>query len=318
MKKLLLPFAFLAAALPAAACINGETREPKDGTLLFADRGGESRVPRGHDFEKIDYAATTARLEQGWRRTGDAAYRSDMGVLLILQKKYTEARDLYLDLERRKPGRYSTASNLGTVYELLGKNDSALLWIRRAVAIDPKSHRGSEWIHVNILEAKAAGNANPSTSDLLDADLGRDAKPRWTAAGRSPWTLDEAIFYQLNERMSFLAPPDPVIGRLLFELGNLRWLQHDPTSVGALYGAARRYGFTDTLLLRRAQTLSDSLVAAGKTDAALQQLVKDARPAPTVMAATKPAPSNTLYWSLAGIFVFLGAFVWLLARRRRR
>ncbi|RYY63738.1 MAG: tetratricopeptide repeat protein, partial [Chitinophagaceae bacterium] len=307
MKKLLLPFAFLATSLSAGACINGETRELKDGTLLFADRGGEARVPQGHEFSTIDYAATTARLEQGWRRTGDAAYRSDMGVLLILQKKYTEARDLYLDLERRKPGRYSTASNLGTVYELLGKNDSALLWIRRAVAIDPKSHKGSEWIHVNILEAKAAGNTNPSTTELLDADLGRDAKPRWTVAGRTPWTLDEAIFYQLNERMSFIAPPDPIIGRLLFELGNLRWLQHDPSSVGELYSAARRYGFSDTLLLRRAQTLSDSLGAAGRPDVILQQLVKDARPAPVdspvtsaVMAATKPEPSYTLYWALAG------------------
>ncbi|RYY60826.1 MAG: LPXTG cell wall anchor domain-containing protein, partial [Chitinophagaceae bacterium] len=51
----------------------------------------------------------------------------------------------------------------------------------------------------------------------------------------------------------------------------------------------------------------------------------DARPAPVdspvtsaVMAATKPEPSYTLYWALAGIFVFLGGFVWLLARRRRR
>ena len=320
MKKLLLPLVFLANTLPAGACINGETRELKDGTLLFADRVNEAQVPRGHDFRRIDYAAVMARLEAGWRRTGNADYRSDMGVLLLLQQKYSEARDLYLAIERSRPGRYSTASNLGTVYELMGKNDSALHWIRRAVAINPRAHQGSEWIHVRLLEAKVAGIADPSTQALLDTDFGRGPRPQTTLSVDRLWALEKGLFYQLNERMSFLAPPDPVIGRLLFELGNLRWVGHQQYSVEELYAAARRYGYSDTLLDQRLLALRADILRAGGDSSGAAALEAAARD--TLRAAASNATATRLRkrrpvlpWAIGGGIALL-AFVGLLYFRR--
>ncbi|RYY88169.1 MAG: tetratricopeptide repeat protein [Chitinophagaceae bacterium] len=328
MKKLWLPFAFLACSLAAGACINGETRELKDGTLLFADRGEETRVPHGHEFVDINFGRTMASLEAGWRRTGNAEYRSDMGVLLILQKKYNEARDLYLELERKKPGRYSTASNLGTVYELLGKNDSALYWIQRAVAINPRSHEGSEWIHVNILKAKVAGIADPTAQALLDTDFGPGPKPHSTRNRSQLWELDKALFYQLNERMSFIKPVDPVIARLLFELGNIRWLESDLYSVEALYAEARRYGFNDPLLQERLTRLKaeQRAKASGDTSAAAirKELDRDtAVRATAAISRDSETPQGSkrregLFWAVGIGFVLLAAFVGFLFFRRSR
>ena len=87
----------------------------------------------------------------------DLDYLSDKGFVLIISGRYSEAIDLYLQIEKLEPNRYSTASNIGTAYEMIGENEKALHWIKRAVAIDPASHDNSEWIHVNILEAKIHG-----------------------------------------------------------------------------------------------------------------------------------------------------------------
>ncbi|RYY39995.1 MAG: tetratricopeptide repeat protein [Chitinophagaceae bacterium] len=327
MKKILIPIVLLACTLRASACINGETRELKDGTVLFADPGDENRVPRGHAFNDINYGRVMASLEAGWRRTGHAEYRSDMGVLLILQKKYSEARNLYLELERSKPGRYSTASNLGTVYELMGRNDSALHWIRRAVAINPASHKGSEWIHVNILEAKVAGKTDPATAELLDIDFGTDARPAAPRQHASYAKLDEALSYQLSERMSFIAPPDPVIGRLLFELGNVRWLQGDLYSVPDVYAAAQRYGFRDTLLTRRLARIHGELRAklAGDTTAQAigrEEAADTARFAYTTNPEAGEAPKvkrrEGLFWAVGAGFLLLLGFVGFLFGRRTR
>jgi len=44
--------------------------------------------------------------------------------------------------------------DLGTAYELAGKNEPALRWIREGLRRNPNSHKGTEWLHVKILEAK--------------------------------------------------------------------------------------------------------------------------------------------------------------------
>lgn len=321
MKKLLLPLVLL-AALRAGACINGETRELKDGTRLFADPGDEEDLPRPHDFRRIDYAAVTARLEAGWKRTGNPDYRSDIGVLLLLQQQYGAARDLYLALEKSNPGRYSTAANLGTVYELMGRNDSALLWIRRAVAINPKSHQGSEWIHVRILEAKVAGNSLPTGRALLGVDFGSAAIPDSNALrGTALYQLDAALRYQLSERMSFVPPPNPVLARLLFELANIRWVERRYYPAELLYRAAARYGFADTLLHQRRAAL-EAAVARLYGDSSVQHkaLLLDTaqRPALLTNGMLRAPRHKGLIWAVGVGFLLLIGFMGFLLQRRSR
>ena len=134
------------------ACLNGDSKVLKDGTFLYEDREGS--VPYGHDFYKEAFENGIKQLDSIYIATKDIDYLSDKGLLLILLERYEEAIELYLDIEKIKPNRYSTASNIGTAYELIGQNENALKWIKKSVELDPKSHNGSEWIHIKILEAK--------------------------------------------------------------------------------------------------------------------------------------------------------------------
>jgi len=56
---------------------------------------------------------------------------SDYASLLVYAGYYERAKTIFHRIERDWPNQYTTASNLGTVYELLGKPDSALLWIQK-------------------------------------------------------------------------------------------------------------------------------------------------------------------------------------------
>jgi tetratricopeptide (TPR) repeat protein len=55
--------------------------------------------------------------------------------IMILLKKYDEAIKLYLEIEKIQPNGYSTASNIGTAYELIGQNKNALRWINKSVEL---------------------------------------------------------------------------------------------------------------------------------------------------------------------------------------
>src|SRR5688500_12309041 len=101
------------------ACLNGETKVLKDGTMLYADREG-NHVPFGHDFYNIPFEYVLKQLDSLYKATKDPDYLSDRGYILILLKKYDEAIKLYLEIEKIQPNRYSTASNIGTAYELNG------------------------------------------------------------------------------------------------------------------------------------------------------------------------------------------------------
>ena len=85
-----------------------------------------------------------------------------------------EAIELLEELEKKSPGQYAVAANLGTAYELNGDNRKALEWIKKGVERNPESHFGTEWLHVKILEAKIAIEQNPewlSNHSVLETDF---------------------------------------------------------------------------------------------------------------------------------------------------
>ncbi|MBB1193759.1 hypothetical protein DNC80_08775 [Flavobacterium sp. SOK18b] len=134
------------------ACLNGESKLLKNGNYLYMDQN--HRLPFGHNFFVYHFEKTSFELDSLYTKTKDIAYLSDKGLILILQKKYKEALQLYFSIEKTNPNRYSTASNIGTIYELIGENEKALKWINKSIKINPKAHKESEWLHSKILEAK--------------------------------------------------------------------------------------------------------------------------------------------------------------------
>ncbi len=106
--------------------------------------------------------------------------RNDYAVMLVRAGELDEALAVLNEIEAVKPGLYPTAANLGTVYELSGDVEKALHWIQEGIARNPKSHFGSEWIHVRILQAKQELAKDPGwfkSHSILGLDFGNEARP---------------------------------------------------------------------------------------------------------------------------------------------
>lgn len=251
MKKpiLALIFCFLFST-PVFACLNGDTKLLANGERLFEDF--DNYVPYGHNFGGDERLKTIMKsLEKGYNETKNIDYLSDQGYILIVQGKYQEAVDLYKRIESIAPGRYSTASNMGTAYELLGNNEEALFWIKKSVEISSKSHFYSEWIHVNILKAKIKGEKYFTSQNLIQTDFGNDDLPRSILKTEDLEIIRQQLYYQLNERVSFVQPKDKIVAQLLFDLGNICYLLGNKDDALENFEKAGEYGFDSPILKKR-------------------------------------------------------------------
>lgn len=256
MKNLIL-FLFLTVFLfkNSFSCLNGETKVLKDGTFLYEDF--EGNVPQGHFFYKEELEIGVKRLDSLYQLTQDLDYLSDKGLIFILLQKYDEAISLFLEIEKVQPNRYSTASNLGTAYELIGQNENALKWISKSVEIDPKSHKNSEWIHVKILEAKIKGEQFYTTKFLLDSDFGDDTIPISDISNENLQMLSDALYFQLNERISFVKPKDKIVAQLLYDLGNIAFLLGNYYDAKRDYIMAKEYGYSNQIIEIREKEIKE-------------------------------------------------------------
>ncbi len=236
--------------------MNGETKVLKNGEMVYIDHQG--LVPHGHNFFLEEFPRLISELDRLYKKTNDVDYLSDKGYLLIIQKKYDEALKLYLNIERIKPNRYSTASNVGTLYELIGENQKAYQWIKKSIEINPESHNGSEWLHLRILEAKIKNLTDVSGQFLINTNFGDKGEPKSKLSKDEIDKLAKEIYYQVNERITFIKPQDKVISILLFELGNLVRLKGEPENAERIYKLAREYGFEEGLLNARIKNIYES------------------------------------------------------------
>lgn len=192
---------------------------------------------------------------KGYQETKDLDYLSDKGFILIILGKYNEAIELYKKIESMQPGRYSTASNIGTAYELIGNNKEALKWIEKAIEIEPNSHSRSEWIHVNILKTKIKGDLYISSEHLIGKDFGKEKYPKSDLNKNELQLLKMQLYYQLNERISFVKHKDKIVAQLLFDLGNLAFLTNQKEDAMEDYEMAKEYGFESPVLNERLQAV---------------------------------------------------------------
>jgi tetratricopeptide (TPR) repeat protein len=238
------------AGLNVHACLNGEKYLMKNGEYLYMDYA--DNLPFGHNFFIGKFTERSKlELDSLYRKTKDLDYLSDKGYILIIEKKYNDALSLYLKIEKLNPNRYSTASNIGTLYELMGNNEEALKWINKAILINPKSHNGSEWLHSRILEAKINGAKLQNAKFLLNTDFGKEIKPVSQLDTIQLNKLDKSLNYQLNERISFIKPKDNIIAILLFELGNIKMIKGEFNTAKPILEEAKKYGLNSVVLEKR-------------------------------------------------------------------
>ncbi|OYU96039.1 MAG: hypothetical protein CFE21_06410 [Bacteroidetes bacterium B1(2017)] len=240
----------------SSACFNGESYYLKNNSLLFADIK-DNFIPRGHDFFLDNFEKELIELDSLYRKTDDLAYLSDYGLVLVLLKQYQHAEAVFMRIERQNPNSYATAANLGTMYELMGENQKAYTWLNKAISLDPSSHHGSEWIHLNILKLKLSEPDSISSMALIRTDFGLEPSPVTSLSKEEIIKLKDALLFQLNERLSFIKAPDLLVGHLLFDLANVSQLisAEGRAKAYSIYVMAERYGYNTPLLQLRKQNL---------------------------------------------------------------
>ena len=230
------------------ACINGVEKGLSTGTTLYIDH--EGLIPYGHEFWLNKENRDLEKLDSLYQVKPDVKYLTEKGIVLIVQKDYKNAIKLYLEIEKKTPNLYSTASNLGTAYELAGDNENALKWISRALEINPDSHNKSEWIHVNILKIKLE-QLQFLPEKLIGVDFGEENFPQSKLSKQEIEALIKQMYFQINERISFVKPKDDIMAQLLFEYGNLLLLDNKKTEANEVYNMAIKYGFNSSLIQER-------------------------------------------------------------------
>ena len=147
---------------------------------------------------------------------------SDFAVIELKLGDKEKGLTILEELYRKRPTEYNIVANLGTAYELNGDLPKALEYLKKAVALNPGSHYGSEWIHIKILEQQLADS--PDYKKIIN--LGITDFQKWLTDKtyqfpRPADSLKLQIASQLNERIAFIAPPDPVIGQLVTDFADI-------------------------------------------------------------------------------------------------
>lgn len=244
--------------------------------------------------------------------------RNDYAVMLARAGELTEALAVLNEIEATKPGLYPTAANLGTVYELSGDVDKALHWIQEGLSRNPKSHNGSEWLHVRILQTKQKMVEDPDwlkTHSILGLNFGDESRPVQppetelvALSGPDSWEqLNYHLTIQLRERTSLVEAPDPIVADLLSDMSNLVALRGQLENAVAVAEMAQRYEAPRAELLERR----------------LEHFRKIVRDSPKPLLGRHEMLNRSLkQWilgfALAGILLLLTIASWVRHRRRHR
>jgi tetratricopeptide (TPR) repeat protein len=221
-------------------CYN-ETRPLLKGGV--ADFDSPSMVPKGKEIDKKYMLQQRENLLMHWNNDKDIKDYIDYGLTFAYLGDYKKALEIFFKAHQLTPNDYSIAANIGTTYEILGKNDSAYFWINKAIQINPESHYGSEWIHLNILKIKMGKASGISSNNLIGTNFGEAVNPFSSMNDSVLKILGQSIYFQLNERMTFIKPKDSIIALLLFDLGNITAITQDLSTALRNYSKAKEYGF---------------------------------------------------------------------------
>ncbi|KAA5536079.1 tetratricopeptide repeat protein [Roseiconus nitratireducens] len=260
----LLLIATTTASSTAVACIN------EYGTTASGDARlrSHSRVPSAIPINVARYRAQVEELTPKVQNAPTHEDLSNLAVAHLYLGDTQRAIELLLQAESITPGEYVVASNLGTAYELAGRNEEALTWIEEGIRRNPSSHVGSEWVHVNLLKAKMALEKDRTwleENSVTGLDFGDDAIPVFDASESAPncpgSLTDIAIHldYQLYERRSFVPGPDPIVAAMMFDLANATALADTIEDAKPIYAASVELGYHDPAFALERQAALEGL-----------------------------------------------------------
>lgn len=223
-RLLFLPLALCLSVPTLTACLNPFKPFEIKGTVSLAEDGRHWNYRRGITAaERRRIRSDSAEIRALWRSEPESRTfesRMDYAVRLILLGHPRGAIEILRQLERERPGTYSTAANLGTAFELTGSLDSARYWIAEDMRRNARGHGGSEWIHLRILEAKRALQRERGwlgSHSVLGIDFGPEGRPTLPRGMTfdSLRTIQSALRLQLEERGPFAGKRDPIVADLL-------------------------------------------------------------------------------------------------------
>lgn len=227
IKKLFLAIALLSPGL-SFACLNEyyRTAPPLANNKLDLSAILHSKKD-AHPYWKhgVDDDVVMLQNKDSLSRVGlgklDYKGLSDYAVIELKIGDRKKAVDILEKLYVQHPNEYNIVANLGTAYEVTGNNEKALELLRKAVAINPRSHYGSEWIHVAILEQKVGAKQYNQIINLGIKDFSQWIIDKSNVFPRNADSLKIQIAYQLHERIAFIAPPDDVVGQLVLDFADI-------------------------------------------------------------------------------------------------
>lgn len=255
-------------------------------------------TPRDLKAEAPAIKKKAAELLAKYKKSNAIGDYQSYGVQLILLGRYDEALKVMNDVLEKAEDWYSVQANLGTLHELRGDNQLAYTYIKRALEINKDAHRGSEWIHLNILDIKRTHGLPISSQNLIGVDFGTDEAPANKLAEKKLEDLGQQIHYQLTERMAFIQPKDSIVAHLLFDLANVQTLLGEYELAFENYEWAKKYGFSGELLEQRiANTKNPKPMAPEVAPAPVSAQ-------PEVSADAKEAARDEAFWEMMGEITF--------------
>ena len=235
MKKLLTLSFLLLCSAPLFPCGN-EYGHTLNGQEIYSPYIYLAQHHRGFDKESLK--SRLAKLEMQIAN-GEADYKtwSDIALNLMKLGQSDSALSILQPLALKHPNEYNVLANLGTCYELVGQLDSALKYISTGLKMNSESHRGSEWIHVKILEAKILEKRYPGWMSLNEIIKTEDlvARVDTTKLRNSLYEVNSHFIYQIRTRAPFTPAPNKTIANLLVSMGDFN------TEIGTYENAILAY-----------------------------------------------------------------------------
>lgn len=201
---------FILCTCVSYACLN-ESHVNKAGKYTVdAFNLSESGYHKSHNKAELQLYLKNLYAKENETSEDIFDNKNNIAVTLIKLGRLDEAEKILLELKKGAPENYYVTVNLGTLYELQGRNKEALQFIKKALTIDPQSHGGSEWFHVKVLEfkLKEIPEADFPNQNILDL-----AHPKGT-------NIEYDISYQLQERIPFTPAPNLIMAKILQEFAD--------------------------------------------------------------------------------------------------
>lgn len=267
MRKFLLFFVFTPSIIYACINVMGTTLDGgktpwknKYYAQKFMRLMEETPDSKLKDIEAIKYNPNNLDEYAKKENNTEEFYNEELqSVKLVLSGDYPNGIAGLLKISEKYPNRYSTATNLGTAYELNGETELAIKWIKEGIRLNPISHEGSEWLHLLILETKLKmkGEENYFTKRHvveLPTNFTLTTNVNILDKTRSINDIGKAINHQLEERVLFVKPKDSVVADLFFTLGQVEAHTASVESAIRLLEISKLYSLPNQTYIENAMT----------------------------------------------------------------